>query len=341
MTSTKTNNVVGPSMKLIVQIPCFNEEKTLPQTIQDIPRQIAGISEVEILVIDDGSTDNTIDVARKNGVDHIVKHTSNKGLAKAFSTGMDACLRLGADIIVNTDGDNQYKGEDIPKLIKPILKQKADMVIGDRQTDKIPHFSFSKKKMQKIGSFVVRKLSGTKAQDTVSGFRAFSRETALQLNIVSPFSYTIETLIQAGKKHLTVASVPVGTNPKNRESRLFKSIPNFIERSISTMIRMYTMYQPLRIFFYIGSFFIAMGMIPSIRFLYFYLTGASTGHIQSLILASILFIIGFQVYMIGLLADVIGFNRKLIEETLLRVKRVEMDHYSKNEDHRTVPNKTE
>lgn len=328
-------------MKLIVQIPCFNEEKTLSQTIRDIPRQITGISQVEILVIDDGSADNTIDVARKNGVDHIVKHTSNKGLAKTFKTGLDACLRLGADIIVNTDGDNQYKGEDIPELIKPILKQEADMVIGDRQTDKIPHFSFSKKKMQKFGSFVVRKLSGTIAQDTVSGFRAFSREAALQLNIVSPFSYTIETLIQAGKKRLTVANVPVGTNPKNRDSRLFKSISHFLERSISTMVRIYTMYQPLKIFFYIGSFFIIGGMIPSIRFLYFYFSGASTGHIQSLILAAILFIIGFQVYMIGLLADVIGFNRKLIEETLLRVKRVEMDDCSNSKRHNMFANKIE
>lgn len=328
-------------MKLIVQIPCFNEEKTLPQTIRDIPRKINGISEVEILVIDDGSTDNTIEVARKNGVDHIVKHTSNKGLAKTFSTGMDACLRLGADIIVNTDGDNQYKGEDIPKLIKPVLNQEADMVVGDRQTDEISHFSPVKKKMQKIGSFVVRQLSETSTRDTVSGFRAFSRETALQLNIVSSFSYTIETVIQAGKKHLTVASVPVGTNPKNRKSRLFKSIPNFLERSITTMIRIYTMYQPLRTFFYIGSCFIVGGMIPSIRFVYFYLTGASTGHVQSLILAAILFIIGFQIYLIGLLADVLGFNRKLIEETLLRVKRIEMDDYSKNKYHGTVTNKIE
>ncbi len=226
-------------------------------------------------------------------------------------------------------------------MIKPVLNQEADMVVGDRQTDEISHFSPVKKKMQKIGSFVVRQLSETSTRDTVSGFRAFSRETALQLNIVSSFSYTIETVIQAGKKHLTVASVPVGTNPKNRKSRLFKSIPNFLERSITTMIRIYTMYQPLRTFFYIGSCFIVGGMIPSIRFVYFYLTGASTGHVQSLILAAILFIIGFQIYLIGLLADVLGFNRKLIEETLLRVKRIEMDDYSKNKYHGTVTNKIE
>jgi len=250
-------------MKLIVQIPCFNEEKTLSRTVQDIPRKIDGISKVEILIIDDGSTDNTIDVARKNGAEHIVKNIANRGLAKTFYTGLDACLRLGADIIVNTDGDNQYKGEDIPKLIEPVLKQKADMVVGDRQTDNIPHFSFSKKKMQKIGSFVVRKLSGTKVPDTVSGFRALSREAALHLNIVSPFSYTIETLIQAGKKNLTITSVPVGTNPKSRESRLFKSIPHFIQRSVSTMIRIYTMFQPLKIFFII-SVFLLPSMIPGL-----------------------------------------------------------------------------
>ncbi len=316
-------------MKLIVQIPCFNEEKTLLQTIQDIPRQIPGISKVEILIIDDGSTDNTIETARANGADHLIKHTCNKGLAEAFKTGLDACLRLGADIIVNTDGDNQYKGEDIPKLIEPVLKQEADMVVGDRQTDKIPHFSSSKKKMQKIGSFVVRKLSGTRVPDTVSGFRAFSREAALKLNILSPFSYTIETLIQAGKKHLKITSVSVGINPKTRESRLFKSIPHFIERSISTMIRMYTMFQPLKVFFMIGAFFIACGMIPSLRFIYYYITGASSGHVQSLILAAILFIIGFQVFMIGMLADIIGFNRRLTEEILLRVKRMEIENSDK------------
>jgi len=312
-------------MKLIVQIPCYNEESTLPQTVQDIPREIKGIDQVEILIIDDGSTDGTVAVANEIEVDHIIINSKNRGLAQTFKVGLDACLRLGADIIVNTDGDNQYKGQDIPKLIKPILDGKADIVIGDRQTDKVPHFSASKKKMQKIGSFVVRTLSGTTIPDAVSGFRAFKRNAAMQMNIVSPFSYTIETVIQAGKKHLAVTSVPIGTNSKTRESRLYKSIPSFIKQSVSTMIRMYTMYQPLKVFFYIGTLLIALGMIPSVRFLYYYFTGSGDGHIQSLIFAAIMFVVGFQVFMIGLVADVIGFNRKLIEETLLHVKRMEFE----------------
>ena len=312
-------------MKLIVQIPCYNEEQTLPLTVKDIPRQIDRVDQVEILIIDDGSTDRTVQIAKEIGVDHIVKNTCNKGLARTFLAGLDASLRLGADIIVNTDGDNQYKGQDIPKLIAPILKGQADIVIGDRQADKIPHFSASKKKLQKIGSLVVRLLSETDVPDAVSGFRAFSKEAAMQMNIVSPYSYTIETLIQAGKKHLAVTSVPIGTNPKTRESRLFKSIPKFLERSVTTMIRMYTMYQPLRVFFYMGCLCILGGLIPSVRFLVYHFMGEG-GHIQSLILAAILFIVGFQVLVVGLVADVISFNRRLIEETLLRVKHIELDH---------------
>ncbi len=321
--------IKNSNMKLIVQIPCYNEEKTLPQTVRDIPRRIEGIEQVEILIIDDGSEDRTVEVAKEIGVDHIVKNTCNKGLARTFLVGLDASLRLGADIIVNTDGDNQYKGEHIPKLIAPILKGKADIVIGDRQTDTIPHFSPTKKKLQRLGSFVVRILSQTDVPDAVSGFRAFSREAAMQMNIVSSFSYTIETIIQAGKKNLAVANVPIGTNPKTRESTLFKSIPKFLEHSATTMIRMYTMYQPLKVFFYIGCLCILVGLIPSIRFLFYYFMGQGGGHIQSLILASILFVIGFQVLMIGLVADVISFNRKLIEETLLRVRRIELDHLNK------------
>jgi len=259
-----------------------------------------------------------------------VRNICNKGLARTFLAGLDACLRLGADIIVNTDGDNQYKGEDIPKLIEPILKGEADIVIGDRQTERVPHFSPIKKKLQKVGSWVIRGLSETDVPDAVSGFRAFRREAALQMNIVSPFSYTIETIIQAGKKQLAVISVPIGTNPKTRESRLFKSIPNFIERSLTTMIRMYTMYQPFRVFFYIGFFFILAGLIPSVRFLIYYFMGQGGGHIQSLIFAAILFIVGFQVLVVGLVADVISFNRRLIEETLLRVRRIELTHLNLN-----------
>ncbi|MCK5606474.1 glycosyltransferase family 2 protein, partial [Candidatus Pacearchaeota archaeon] len=294
-------------MKLIVQIPCYNEEQTLPATVRDIPRKIDCVDKVEILIIDDGSTDKTVEVAKEIGVDHIVKNICNKGLARTFLAGLDASLRLGADIIVNTDGDNQYKGQDIPKLVSPILAGEADIVIGDRQTDQISHFSPIKKKLQKFGSFVVRLISETDVADAVSGFRAFSRKAAMQMNIVSPYSYTIETVIQAGKKHLAVTSVPIGTNPETRESRLFKSVPKFLERSITTIIRMYTMYQPLRVFFYIGCLFILCGLIPSTRFLIYYIMGKGSGHIQSLILAAILFVVGFQVLIIGLVADVISF----------------------------------
>jgi glycosyltransferase involved in cell wall biosynthesis len=313
-------------MKLIVQIPCYNEEKTLPLTANDIPRKIDGVDQVEILVIDDGSTDRTVEVAKEIGVDHIVRNICNKGLARTFLAGLDASLRLGADIIVNTDGDNQYKGQDIPKLVVPILKGEADIVVGDRQTDKIPHFSPLKKRLQKLGSWVIRGLSETDVPDTVSGFRAFSREAAMQMNIISPFSYTIETVIQAGKKHLAVTSVRIGTNPNTRESRLFKSMPNFLERSVTTMIRMYAMYQPLRTFFYLGVMCIILGLIPSIRFLYFHFTTGGQGHIQSLIFAAIMFIVGFNVLVMGLLADIVSFNRRLIEETLLRVRRIELTH---------------
>jgi len=314
-------------MKLIVQIPCYNEEETLPLTVRDIPRQIDGVDQVEILVIDDGSTDRTIAVAKEVGVEHVVRNIRNKGLARTFFAGLDASLRLGADIIVNTDGDNQYRGQDIPKLIAPILKGDADVVIGDRNTSKIQHFSGSKKRLERLGTLVVRLLSETNVLDAVSGFRAFSRDAAMQTNVVTEFSYTIETIIQGGKKRMAIANVPVRTNPEIRDSRLFDTIPKFIARSVAAMIRSYTMYKPLRVFFFIGLFFIIGGLIPSIRFLIYFLMGES-GHIQSLILSAILFIVGFQVIMIGLIADIISFNRRLIEETLLRVRRIEFDHLS-------------
>lgn len=312
-------------MKLIVQIPCYNEEKTLPQTVRDIPRKIEGIDSVEILIIDDGSTDRTVAVARELGVDHIVQNRGNKGLAMTFTNGLNASLDLGADIIVNTDGDNQYQGADIARLVQPVLRGEADIVVGDRKTDSIAHFGLVKKKLQKIGSMVVRLLSGTNVPDAVSGFRAFSREAAMQINVVSAYSYTVETIIQAGNKKLRIASVPVGTNPKTRESRLIKSIPRFIVQQISTMVRMYTMFKPLRTFFIVGMLFIIGALIPSLRFLFFYFAGQGGGHIQSLILAAILFLVGFQIIIVGLLGDVISFNRKLIEEILLRVRRMEMD----------------
>lgn len=312
-------------MKLIVQIPCFNEEETLPQTVADIPRQIDGIDQVEVLIIDDGSSDRTIEVAREIGVDHIVVNKKNLGLARTFRKGLDACLHLGADIIVNTDGDNQYAGADIPKLIKPIIEGAADLVVGDRQTGQVAHFSPIKKLLQKLGSFVVRNLSGAEIPDAVSGFRAISREAALRINIISSFSYTIEMLIQAGKKHMAIVSVPIGTNAKTRESRLFSSIPRFIERSLSTMVRMYAMYQPLRVFVYLGIILVLIGMIPMVRFFYFFLTDGVAGHVQSLVLGSTLLIIGFLTFVIGLVADLINFNRQLVEITLEKTRLMELE----------------
>ena len=317
--------------KLIVQIPCFNEEEILPQTVSDIPRQIDGIDQVEILVIDDGSTDRTLEVARKIGVDHIVKNIHNKGLAQTFMIGLDACLKLGADIIVNTDGDNQYQGKDIKRLVAPILTGEADVVIGNRETDNVDHISGVNKKLHKLGSMVVRVFSGADVPDAVCGFRAFSRQAAMQTNIVTDYSYTVETIIQAGKKRLGIASIPIGTNAKKRKSRLIRSIPKFIAHQIGTMVRMYTMYQPLRVFIYIGALCILAGLVPSIRFLVYYLMGQGAGKIQSLILAAVLFIVGFQVMVLGLVADVISFNRRLIEETLFRVRRIELDHMVEND----------
>jgi glycosyltransferase involved in cell wall biosynthesis len=313
--------------KLIIQIPCYNEEKTLPVTLKNIPRNIKGVDEVEILVIDDGSTDQTVEVAKANGAHHIVKLTNNKGLAEGFLTGLNASLRLDADIIVNTDGDNQYNGADIEKLIAPIVKGKADIVVGDRQVENIPHFSLAKKKLQHLGSWVVRQVSGTDIPDTTSGFRAFSREAALKINVVSRFSYTLETIIQAGKKNIAITHVPIGTNSKLRESRLFKNTFSYIKRSLATIVRIYTMYEPIKTFFLIGGTIFSGGLFLSLRFLYFYLftPHGGQGHIQSLILAAVLFIVGFQVMVIGLLSDIIAANRRLIEDTLYRVKKLELN----------------
>lgn len=310
-------------MKLIVQIPCFNEERTLRETLGDIPRRIEGVDEIEILVIDDGSTDGTSRVAHEAGVHHIVRHTANMGLARAFQTGIDACLRLGADIIVNTDADNQYAGGCIPELVRPILNGKADIVVGDRRTDRIPNFSRFKRRLQRVGSLVVRKLSGTRIPDAVSGFRAMSREAAMRINIVSSFSYTIEMLIQAGHKGMAVATVPIRTNRVTRRSRLFRNIFQFVERSVGTMARIYTMYHPLRVFSLMGMVFMLGGGLPIVRFLYFYLRGDGSGHVQSLVLGGALFIVGFMTLLIGLLADLISFNRHLIEMALERIRRME------------------
>jgi glycosyltransferase involved in cell wall biosynthesis len=312
-------------MKLIVQIPCFNEEATLPEVVRDIPRHIPGVDQVEVLVVDDGSTDRTLEVARELGVDHVVRHTTNQGLARSFRTGLDAALMLGADIVVNTDGDNQYSGADIPRLIQPILDGTADIVVGDRETRNVPHFSPLKKRLQALGSSVVRRLSGMDVPDAVSGFRAISRDAALHLNIISPFSYTIEMLIQAGSKRLAIKTVPVRTNPVGRRSRLARTTPQFISRSVATMVRMYAMYKPLSTFFYIGAALGIVGLVPIFRFLYFYAMGQGAGHVQSLVLGGVLVVIGFMALLIGLLADLINFNRQLIEITLEKVRRLEAE----------------
>lgn len=311
-------------MKLIIQIPCLNEEHTLPLTLKDIPGTIEGVDCIETLVIDDGSTDNTVDIARKHGVNHVLKLTNNKGLAKAFMYGINHALKMGADIIVNTDADNQYYGGDIPKLIRPILEKKADVVIGDRQVETIEHFSWLKIMLQKFGSWVVRQFSGTQIPDVTSGFRAYSREAAFQLNVVSEFTYTIETIISAGRKNLAITHVPIRTNPKLRDSRLFPNIRTYIQRSVITMIKIYSMYKPLKVFTIIGGTACLLGFAIGCRYLYFFLQGSTAGHIQSLILSAILLIVGFQIIMMGVVAELISINRQLLEDIQQRVKRNEL-----------------
>ena len=315
-------------MNLIIQIPCYNEEQTLPVTLADLPRQIDGIDKIEYLIINDGSTDKTVQVAKEHGVHHIVSFRNNKGLAKGYMAGLDACLRLGADIIVNTDADNQYNGADIAALVQPIINSEAEMVIGDRQTDGIEHFSWFKKRLQNLGSWVVRQVSGTRVPDATSGFRALSRDAAMQMNVVSRFTYTLETIIQAGKKNLAITHVPIRTNDKLRESRLFRGNYNYIKRSVATIARIYTMYEPLKMFATIGGLLFGGGLVIGLRFVYFYITTGGAGHIQSLILAAILLLLGFQVFFLGLVADIIGSNRQLIESTLYRIKKIEYNQNS-------------
>jgi glycosyltransferase involved in cell wall biosynthesis len=314
-------------MKLIIQIPCFNEEETLPVTVADLPTSIEGVDEIEFLVIDDGSSDRTCEVAKECGVHHITGFPGNRGLARTFARGLNTCISLGADIIVNTDGDNQYNGHDIPKLVAPIVQGKADIVIGDRETHTISHFSGFKKMLQKHGSILVGKAAGVKVPDATSGFRAISREAALSINVISDFSYTLETLVQAGRKRLTVLSVPVGTNAKLRESRLFKTMFGFVRKSGSTMIRVYTTQEPLKVFLTAAFVFLCGSLIPFGRYLYFILQGDSGGHVQSLILGVILFFIGGFLSTVGILAELINANRKLIEE-ILKTTRDKRDQTS-------------
>jgi glycosyltransferase involved in cell wall biosynthesis len=300
--------------KLVIQIPCFNEETTLPITLSALPRQVPGIEVVEWLVIDDGSTDATVEAAQKGGVDHIASFPKNRGLARAFMAGLQTALKLDADIIVNIDADNQYCADDIPKLIAPILANKAEIVIGSRPIDQIEHFSTIKKFLQKLGSWVVRRVSQTEISDATSGFRAFSREAARALNVFSNYTYTLETIIQAGQKGMAITSVPIRTNQDLRQSRLVKSVPSYVAKSMGTILRIFVVYKPFDFFVFLGVFIFSLGTFIGLRFLYFYFTVGGAGHIQSLILASILIGIGFQTIMVAFMADLLAVNRKLLEE---------------------------
>ncbi len=312
-------------MKLIIQIPCYNEAETLEIALNDLPKQIDGIDEIEYLIINDGSKDNTVEVAKKWGVHHVVSFAQNKGLAKGFMAGLDACLANGADIIVNTDADNQYCADDIPKLIQPILEHKADIVIGERPIDETEHFSWIKKKLQHFGSWVVRKASHTDIPDAPSGFRAFSREAAMHINVINDYTYTLETIVQAGRNKMAITSVPVRTNPELRESRLFHSIWGYVKKSILTILRALMMYKPLYCFTMVAVVPSLIGVLIGIRFMVYYFMGQGNGHTQSLMLACTLLIIGFITFVIGMLADVIAANRKILEDTQYHVRKMEYD----------------
>lgn len=311
-------------MKLIIQIPCLNESGTLAIAVNALPRQVHGFDKVEWLVIDDGSTDGTAHLAKTLGVDHVVRHPANRGLATAFMTGLDTCLRLGADVIVNTDADNQYEAADIPLLTTPILEGRADMVVGARPIDETEHFSWIKKKLQRLGSWAVRIASKTSVSDAPSGFRAISRETAMRLKVFNPYTYTLETIIQAGLSNLRVISVPIRTNADLRPSRLVKSISSYVQRSLITILRVFVIYRPVAFFFWPGAILGALGALLALRFLYFYfITGTGGGHVQSLIFSALLIILGALMFMIALLADMIAANRKLLERIDARVQTLE------------------
>ena len=319
-------------MKLIIQISCFNEESTLPQTLEDLPRSLPGIDQIERLVIDDGSTDRTADVAQSLGVEHVVRLRCNQGLAQAFLVGLETAVRLGADIIVNTDADNQYQGQDVERLVGPILTGKADIVVGDRGVATVAHFSRLKRWLQRLGSWVVQQAAGVSIPDATSGFRALTREAALRTLVLSNYSYTLETLIQAGARQMAVEYVPVRINPQTRPSRLMRSLPEYLTQSGLTILRTYTLYRALRVFLILGGLMIGGGMLLGLRFIYFFLVqGGAAGNIQSLILAAVLLIVGFQVCLIGLMADLIGFNRKILEEILYRVRRWELEATARGE----------
>jgi glycosyltransferase involved in cell wall biosynthesis len=322
---TPAANTLKHPMKLIIQIPCLNEEQTLAATIADLPRQIPGIDEIELLVVDDGSTDRTVEVARDCGVGHIVRLTNNKGLAAGFQAGLDACLKLGADVVVNTDADNQYDGADVPKLVAPIVRGEADMVVGDRRVSDIEHFSGWKKGLQRFGSWVVRRLSGTEVSDATSGFRAYNREAALQLSVVDNFTYTLESLIQAGKMLVAVDEVEIGTNPKTRESRLFPSTGAYVRRNAPAILRIYARYEPLRAFLAASLVVLVLAIAAWLPFLIDWIfNGDSTGHIQSLILGAVLFIAAVQLFALGVIGDLLAGQRVMTQRVFERVRRVEL-----------------
>lgn len=321
-------------MKLLIQIPCYNEADTLPATVADLPRRIAGVDCIEYLVIDDGSTDGTADVARAAGVHHIVRFPANRGLAYAFAAGLEACLLNQADIIVNTDADNQYVGEEIERLLEPILEGRADIVVGDRQVANVPSFSPLKRSLQRLGSWVISRAAGAEIPDAASGFRALTREAALRTLVLSRYSYTLETLIQAGAQKMTVEYVPVRTNAPVRPSRLMHHLPDYLSNSAVTIVRAYALYRPLRVFVMAGALAIFAGLLLGLRFLYFYTIGLGNGHVQSLILTAVLLIIGFQTLLIGLVADLVGANRKIVEELLYRVRRLETGRGAAESDRR-------
>lgn len=317
-------------MKLIIQIPCYNEAETLEIALNDLPKQIDGIDEIEYLIINDGSKDNTVEVAKQWGVHYVVNFKQNKGLAKGFMAGLDACLRNGADIIVNTDADNQYCGADIEKIVRPILDGKADIVIGERPIDDTEHFSPLKKKLQHIGSWTVRVASKSDIPDAPSGFRAYSREAAMRLNVVNQYTYTLETIIQAGHERFAMTSVPIKTNEELRPSRLFSSMFGYIKKSMVTIIRSFMMYKPLRFFGTIGALLFILGLILGIRYLIFIAIGTAGGHVQSLILASMLMMMGFMTGIIGLQADIISANRKILEDIQYHVRKIDYDNDKKD-----------
>lgn len=315
-------------MKLIIQIPCYNEEETLGITYNDLPKEIPGIDIIEYLIIDDGSKDNTVKVAKELGFHHVVSFTQNKGLAKGFMAGLDTCLKLGADIIVNTDADNQYCGEDIIKLVTPILEKQADIVIGERPIDDTEHFSKKKKFFQHLGSWVVRVASGTEIPDAPSGFRAYSKEAALRINVTNEYTYTLETIIQAGHQKISMSSVPIRTNGETRPSRLFSSMWAYMKKSASVIIRSFLMYKPLRFFSMMGAILFFCGFCIGFRFLLYYVEGVGDGHIQSLILAAVLLLSSMQMFSLGFMGDIIAANRKILEDVQFRVKSIE----TKSED---------